>query len=180
MKIITALDYALSEGVESVHDRILLLRGKISQAKNVKIEILGLDAPRGDVVFARIWQGQWIADCPTCNGAQFVDPNEPIFFCFGCCNRKNGNYVMPVAFPPEGVRQEIEELLLARPVDDFAGVTELERAGLARPIVFTSLTKPDGSSQIVGLSRNWIPSETLEDLRRQNAVVDEWKVQNGL
>lgn len=93
-------------------------RGYIRKMQNdihrrgVPVTIKNLDGePTGTPVVARIWQGQWIADCE-CNGACFVDPEEPIFFCFTCGNRANGQQPRPVIFPPEAERKEIERLLL--------------------------------------------------------------------
>lgn len=115
-------------------------------------------------VDARIWQGQWIADCE-CGGASFVDPNEPIFFCLSCANRADNGRVRKVNFPID--REVIEGLILERPVDDLAGLNDKERAGLAKPLVV--------HEELGGLSRNWNPNETIGDLRKQNEAIEKWR-----
>lgn len=163
--------------------------------KGVPVLIKNLDQDAiGTPVTARIWQGQWIADCE-CNGACFVDPDEPIFFCFTCGNRANGQKPRPVIFPPEAERKEIERLLLERPVNDIAGLTDLERAGMAQPVLFVQIeeTVVDMESldlnvdpqaipkmptviRTLPLTRSWEPGETAEDLRKQQEKpIKEWQ-----
>lgn len=140
--------------------------------RGVAVTIKNMDAePTGVPVEARIWQGQWIADCD-CGSASFVDPDEPIFFCFGCGNRINDKKPRPVHFPPEAERLEIERLLLERPVDDMAGLTDNERAGMARPVLHVE----DETGAVHPLVRAWEPGQTLEDLHNeQDVVIHNWK-----
>lgn len=162
--------------------------------RGIAVTIRDLDKePTGTPVTARIWQGQWIADCE-CNGACFVDPEEPVFFCFTCGNRANGQKPRPVIFPDDW--QEIEKLLLERPVNDLAGLTDLERVGMARPVLFVEVEEqlsavPQGDdisdqplaigdqpvrTRILPLTRSWEPGETVEDLRQQQAsAIETWK-----
>lgn len=164
-RIITARDYSEREGAGgSVRGRILKMREMYHKSKNIALTVSGIDAPQGAPVRARIWQGQWIADCE-CGGAEFVEPTEPIFFCFSCGNRVNHNFVRSVDFPIE--RVEIEAAILARPVDDIRGLTDLERAGLAKPLVIVAL---EGSE--FPLTRSWNPDESLAELLEQNKVLD--------
>ncbi len=174
-RIITARDYSAAEGADgSVRDRVLKMRDRIRMQRGITLEIHNIDAPQGAPVVARIWQGQWIADCPDCAGAQFVEPGEPIYYCFGCANRSNGYSVRPVEFPPEDQRQEIERLLLERPVNDMAGLTDLERVGLSKPILTAQIVATDGQIQTVSLARNWNPGETVNELYAQNEPVRAW------
>jgi hypothetical protein len=170
----------------------------LHSGRGIAVTIKDLDKdPTGVPVVARIWQGQWIADCE-CNGASFVDPDEPVFFCFSCGNRANGSKPRPVTFPPEEQRLEIERLLLERPVDDLAGLTDLERAGMAKPILFVEVeeavepsamhstpsavgdqlpeeTKRPGTVRTVPLVRSWEPHETVDDLRaQQEEPIRKW------
>lgn len=166
---------------------------KMQDAKyksGIAVQINGLnEEPTGVPVNARIWQGQWIADCEWCNGACFVDPDEPVFFCFGCGNRANGSRPRPVVFP-EDVKK-IEELILSRPVNDVAGLTDMERAGMSKPILFVEkvMTGDDGKDVTVRLplARSWEPGESVEDLcDQQEEPIKKWKaaktkdVSNGL
>ncbi len=165
---------------------------KIQQDKRrqgIAVTIKDLDKePTGAPLYARIWKGQWIADCE-CGSASFVDPDEPIFFCFGCGNRANDSKPRPVIFPPEAERKEIERLLLERPVDDLAGLTDLERAGMAKAVLYVevevdeapeSLTATQNIStrkslRTLPLVRSWRPGETVADLRKQqDAAIRKW------
>jgi hypothetical protein len=132
---------------------------QLANIRNGRGIVLVIGPVSGNPIHARIYQGQWIADCE-CNGASFVDPEDPRFFCFSCGNRANNNNARPVIFPED--RTEIERLLLLRPVNDSAGLTDADRAGLARPLVGA-------------LSRNWIPGETVKDLHdQQDKALKQW------
>lgn len=145
----------------------------IRKRLGVSVNIRGIDKPVGKPVSPEIWQGQWIARCEDCNGASFIDPDEPFFFCFGCGNRSNGGYCRPVVMPDNW--KEIEAVLLERPVDDIAGLTDLERAGMARPVLFTE-REMDGVPVQLPLVRSWIHGETLEDLHaQQDEPIRRWK-----
>lgn len=110
----------------------------------VPVLIRDIDKPAtGKPLPAVIWQGQWIVRTDCCNSASFVDPDEPLFVCFSCANRANDNRPRPVQFPPEAERKEIERLLLERPVEDTAGLTDMERAGLARPLLYVEVEEPE-------------------------------------
>jgi len=163
--------------------------------RGIPVTIKDLDGePTGVPVVARVWQGQWIAECE-CRGACFVDPEEPVFFCFGCGNRANGQKPRPVIFPEDW--KAIEQVLLERPVDDLAGLTDLERAGMAKPVLFVEVeisVRPDiqrvaqalrtGAPipadekriQHLPLVRSWEPGETVEQLRsQQDAPIRKWR-----
>lgn len=154
-RIISAKDYggALSY-IKKHHAQIQMTRG-ISVPIDERVSKHSVNA--------RIWQGQWIADCE-CGGASFVDYDEPVFFCFGCGNRADGGRFREVIFPEN--REQIEALILARPVDDLAGLDDKDRAGLAKPVIYV-----EGKG---GLARNWNPDETVEDLESQNSVIELW------
>lgn len=170
--IITAKHYSEREGCGgSVRARILKKREMMHKKQNIALQVLGMDAPSGAPVMARIWQGQWIADCG-CGGAEFVEPTEPIFYCFSCGSRENNHRVRGVIFP-ENYR-EIEAAVLARPVNDAKGLTDLERAGLAKAGVVAVV---DGVEY--PLVRAWSPEETLEDLLAQNRVLDGLNFEKG-
>lgn len=140
-RIITAKDYGGSmRGYLKKQQRELLRK------RGIAVTIVDLDKPAtGKPVYPRIWQSQWIADCDVCNAAMFVDPDEPIFFCFGCVNRLNGGKPRPVIFPSVGERKEIERLLLERPVDDLAGRSDLERVGMQKPLLQVQVEEVDES-----------------------------------
>jgi len=152
------------------------MQQQLHRERGIAVTIKDLDQePTGAPVMARIWQGQWIADC--CNAGCFVDPNEPIFFCFQCGNRSNGSKPRPVIFPPEAERKEIERLLLERPVDDYVGLTDLERAGMAKALLAKEVEEEPGKRVLtLPLTRSWEPHETVDDLRKQQEEpIGKWR-----
>lgn len=56
-------------------------------------------------VVARLDFRRWVADCE-CGGAEYVSPDEPLFFCQSCGNSGNHGQLRPVVFPER--RDEIE------------------------------------------------------------------------
>lgn len=137
-------------------DWMLKLKGDIEKRRGIKITFRETMAK--SPVYARIYRGHWIADCDVCSGAMFVSPDDPVFFCVECFNRKDNGKLRPIIFPDN--RQDIEAAILERPVNEFAGVTESERAGRA------SLTVGGRT-----FTRDWMPGETAEMIRQQNAVI---------
>jgi hypothetical protein len=190
-RIISAKDYGGSarKYIRRQQQLVLATRGVSMTIKDLDQE------PTGSPVRARIWQGQWIAECE-CNGASFVDPDEPIFFCFSCGNRAHGQKPRPVIFPQTFERLEIERLLLERPVNDLAGLNDMERAGMAKPILYVEVEVDDGPDidsamqamangkeikprtrkLTVPLTRSWEPHQSIADLHReQDAAIEKWK-----
>ena len=94
-------------------------------------------------VAAELEHGRWIVKCPNrpvgCGGALNASLTEPVFLCADCGSPENGGKWYAVVFPPD--RAAIEAMLLRRP------------AVLADSAI----------------NRNWIPGESLGDLRRENA-----------
>lgn len=175
--IVTAKHYAKSEGVQTVKERILKLRETFSkQGRDITIEDIG--SVSGPPVYARVEQGAWIADCE-CKGAQFVDPDEPIYFCFNCGNKANDHKLRPVIFPSQEEQKNIEALLLERPVIETRGINDLEEAYAAEPLVVVEVKDKDGITTVRGLARNWNPDETVDDLKKQNKLIDLWKKKVG-
>jgi len=150
---------------ENARGYYLRLCDEVKKIRGIAFDIASLDNPSGAAVRARIDQGRWIADCE-CGGASFVDPDFQSFMCFSCGNRENGGRARPVEFPAD--RAAIEAVILARPVNDMAGLTDTDRAGMARPMIIV-----DGKG---GLARNWLPGETVADLReQQDDAIAAWK-----
>jgi hypothetical protein len=81
----------------------------------------------GAEVAARIDHGRWIADCE-CGGAEYVDADDPVFFCFSCENQAHASQLRPVRFPPPGIRMKIEAGL--RPETFFSWNEREEPDGL--------------------------------------------------
>ena len=166
--IITAKHYG-----GSARGYIRKQQAKIHRERGIAVTIKDLDGePTGAPVIAYVWQGQWIAACE-CNSTSFVDPDEQVFFCFGCGNRANGQKPRPVTFPDNW--KEGERLLLERPVDDMAGLTDNERAGMAKALLYVQIV--DGENpRSLPLARSWEPGETVEDLRnQQDEPLRKWR-----
>ena len=159
-EIITARHVAARDGCQTQKQWIERLSRKQGRLLDTPFTGMILGGP----VLARVDFGRWIADCPDCGGAEYVDPREAIFYCFQCGNRANGGHARPVAFPPERERLEIEALLLERDVDDRRGRNRIERALMARP---------------APLPRNWTPGERPEDLRWQNEAARAGAFEEG-
>lgn len=146
-RILTARDYAKIENFRSVKERI---QGRCERAQGMIDTPFEDVKPKGKAVKAEINAGRWIANCE-CGGAEAVDPEEPIFYCFACGNAANQGKPRPVVFPEN--TDEIEVLLLQRPVTFTNGTNEIARMVNAIP---------------VGYPRSWRPDETIEDLKQQN------------
>lgn len=78
---------------------------------------IATDAPPA-VAHVEPYQGvaRWIARCPDCTGAEYVWLDTPRFLCAQCANRGIGHFWRRVEVPSN--RQQIEQMLLARPDPD--------------------------------------------------------------
>lgn len=151
--MITGKDIAKRDGTETYQDWIKQLSSRMR---------MQLDTPFTGImrnkftVQARVDFGRWIADCPDCGGAEIVEPDEPLFYCFSCGNKSINGDARRVIFPKNMI--ELEGILSIRPVDDRKGKNKIEAALMAKPLV-------------PGLSRSWNPDETAEDLKKQNEAI---------
>jgi len=162
--IITGKDLASRDGF--VDQRSWIDRMSRRQARRNLLDTPFTGRVSGQAVLARINFGRWSAFCPDCGGSEYVDPEERIFYCFSCGNRANGGDARPVAFPPAVMREQIERLVMARPVDDKRGVNAMDRALKARCLV-------------PGFSRSWEPPETPDELARQNELAVKMLAKEG-
>lgn len=140
-KIATAKDKALrltgSKNFKRQWENFLRpLVGK-DKAKNVHKKA------NGKAVEAEINCGRWIARCK-CGGAEVVDPDEPIFMCLSCGNKKNKGLLLPVTFPDKDARKMIENCLAVREIENCnwkfgEQVADLRKENLSRGL---EATKP--------------------------------------
>lgn len=166
--IITARHYAEQMGCTSTFGRILKMRDDMYTRKRLVLP-MQQDKFAADPVQGFIENGQWIARCE-CGGCEFVDPDEDVFYCFGCCNRGYNHMLRHVVFPETETRQEIERVLLLRPADDMRGQGDLERAGLAKALIHVQR-----ASSTLPLTRSWNADETLGDLHsQQDEAIAAW------
>lgn len=155
-KILTARDFVKTMGFDSLRD---YYRARTS-APGYETPFVDAE-PEGEPVDAFVDYGRWIARCE-CGGAEAVDYDDPIFYCLACGNMTNNGKPRPVNMPDEW--QEIERLLLKRPVRLRGGRNAFERATMAEPVVSTEHGQ---------LSRTWLPGETLDDIKRQNNALEK-------
>jgi hypothetical protein len=167
--IVTAAHYCQRDGVQNIKQRIMKLRDQTQRKKQIEIRIQ-IDKVATRPVYARIELGQWIADCE-CRGCEFVDPADPIFFCFSCANRDDANMLRPVVFPSPQERMEIERLLLERPINDRRGLDDLERAHQAWPLIVAETEE----GAVIPLTRTWHAGEPIENLIEENKIVGKWR-----
>lgn len=160
-RIIQARDYARREGARNVTERIARMSAQLAARRLLDTPFIG-GAPVGEPVKAEVNHGQWVARCE-CGGVESVDQNEPIFYCFNCGNRRVAGRPRAVVFPLDV--EEIERVLLERPMEDGGGANEIDRVFLAHPLVGVV----DGTPVV--MHRSWTPDETVDDLRRQNALI---------
>jgi len=166
-EIITGKHIAERDGFKTHRERIRARYREMSRKH--KIEIVYRDEIAEDKpVMARIDFGRWSARCDQCDGSEYVDPEEPVFYCFGCGNFVVDGKLRTVIFPPDEKRRKIEKLVLARPVHDALGLTKDSRALNAKPIVYQELEP----GHYRPLSRSWEPDESIEDLIDQNKAID--------
>jgi hypothetical protein len=147
-KILTGTDKANEEGFKDYLERLAFL--PMRRPGGDKSKLWDGTTTKEDPVEARIDHGRWIADCDQCGGAEYVDPDNPLFYCFSCRNKAHKGAARPVIFPVN--REEIDAALLERKVIEHGGDTETEKA--LRHVS-------------VGLPRSWTPGETPLDLREQ-------------
>ena len=111
----------------------------------------------GPSVEARLNHGRWIADCPDCAGAQFVDETEPIFFCLACGNVEARGQFRRVKFPRD--KAKIEGRMNARPmlnrnweiretIEDLDA--ENERHGILAEIVAEEIVAEELPEETIG------------------------------
>lgn len=158
-KIINALDYAQREGYKTVKQHTIAWCKNMN--KRFKLATPFVDCePIGKHVKAEVNFGQWIANCE-CGGAESVYVKEPFFYCKTCGNYDNKGKPRPVKFPKNV--EEIEKLLLKRPVKQMRGIHYIERNIYAQPLI---------SDDIGLLSRSWLPGESTKDLEKENEAIN--------
>ena len=143
MRLITALDVAMRDGQPTVREWIRVTSIQMKMKGFTPIIFDGAIA--GHPVLALVSNGRWVALCdvPNCDGCEYVDPQEPIFFCMKCGNNSTGK-ARPVNFPKEF--KEIDAALLERDMLPVVGGDLVNQAFNARPV------HPD-------LRRDWAPKE---------------------
>lgn len=154
--LITAKDLAERDGKQSVAEWILWLAQRAMERGRFHVMWDG-EHVGGAPVMAFVDFGRWCTRCE-CGQHAYADPDEPVMFCARCGNGNTG-LARPVIFPPEGVRQEIERLLLERPVtENPLAKDKIESARLAKPVY-------------PFLLRSWYPGQSVEDLIAINSMI---------
>ncbi len=101
--MITGKDIAKRDKKASYRDWIVAL----SAVMGAKLEtpFTGKISNKGTHAIARIENNRLIADCPDCAGAEYVDPGEPLFYCFSCGNKSLDGDGRKVIIPDEVKRE---------------------------------------------------------------------------
>ncbi len=60
---------------------------------------------------AKILRSNWCVKCDVCGETFLVDPEDPVFWCPNCLNRRQGGKARRIIFPDADVRAEIEAVL---------------------------------------------------------------------
>ena len=157
--IVNGKHLAETKGEKSLRDWVMKVAADKFRGGVIRYPFTGKIAEK-KTVNARVDFGRWMADCPDCNGCEYVDPDDPFFFCLSCGNVTLEGYARRVIFPKNMV--EIEKELIRRPVNDIIGANAVDKAMKAKSIYR-------------GLSRSWNPGESVADLKRQLAFSKEAK-----
>lgn len=171
-RIISARDYARREGARNVKERIARLSAQMVAKRLLDTPFVGGETV-GVPVLAEIGDSQWMARCE-CGGHEAVDPDEPIFYCFNCGNYKTKGKPRLVIFPSKEEIEEIEHLLLERPMIENGGANEMDRILMKLP----ALVGVIGGEPVI-MRRSWKPGESVEELRRQNGMIGEIRRQKA-
>lgn len=156
-RILTGRDMAARHGLKDYRSWLIKNSTRLGVPWNGKVT-------KQDPVLARIDFGRWIADCG-CGGAEYVDPDEKIFYCQNCGNVDYKGAARAVIFPEN--RSEIENTVLERAVDNRIGTD--------------AITKTLRVRLLDGIPRSWDPGETVEDLKRQHRIAKQARrLSNGL
>ncbi|MBI5964944.1 MAG: hypothetical protein HY863_15805 [Chloroflexi bacterium] len=166
MTIIRTKDYLVRTRSRTVRERIKTLSGQMYRHGMLETPFKD-EGMIGEPVKAEINHGQWLAFCE-CGGAESVDYDEPIFYCFHCGNQSTNGRPRPVEFPAAEIREEIERLLLERPVDETMGTNAIDRAFNAKPLAIGLV-----NGEFAALHRSWKPNESANDLYIQNLTVNK-------
>jgi hypothetical protein len=154
-RLITALDVAQRDGQPSVREWIRYTSIQKKMEGYTPVTFNG--SVDGEPVYAFVSNGRWLAFCtePGCDGCEYVDPGEPIFFCMKCSNGEKGS-ARQVKFPIR--RQELEAALLEIRMMPAVGGELVNRVFNSRP-------------EDPALRRDWIPIELQDDPRLKGRVL---------
>lgn len=64
----------------------------------------------GESIAVSMNHGRWIAECPSCRGAQFASRTDPRFFCVDCLNAWCGSQWVTLTWPdePQAIEAAVE------------------------------------------------------------------------
>jgi ribosomal protein L37AE/L43A len=75
-----------------------------------------VDVSDADEVYVSVNHGRWIARCPFCDSAMIAFSEPRLFLCAECANQTVGGKAVPVVWPSDSMRKQIETALQNRPV----------------------------------------------------------------
>jgi len=151
-EIIRGNTIAREKGFENYRDMLRGIYTTLSRQGSLVIDFIE-EVDTGNFVQARVEHGRWGEHCE-CGGAEYVDPDDPVFYCFSCGNASAGGKLRPVQFPSNV--EEIELILLERPVSVHKGTTKSSINLNSRPLVGN-------------LNRDWDPEDAdLKKIKKDN------------
>jgi len=165
---VTGLDLALERGSPSYSHWVKKVSTANAGRGLVQFAWNGMIDKDADPVLAWIDFERWVCSCPdpNCDGLELVCLEEPFFFCLSCGNFAIDGLAYPVEFPSQVEREQLYSELLKRPVRRPPGVPRSRAAFLTKSVV-------------PGLSRSWVPGESIDDLKAQRRAAGQGNAQPG-
>lgn len=144
-----------SMGVPNSTARIQKMYNTLKARGQVDVDIQITVVDEVNWVAAFIDTGRWGAQCE-CGGAEYVEPDDPVFWCFSCGNMAFGGALRRVHFPDD--MADIELLLLERPISVHKGMTKIQKVFNSQPLT--------------SARREWHVGDTIKKLKDDNKKAD--------
>ena len=129
--VITSKDIAQRDGCKSQKEWILKKSFAMKKRRSLDTPFTGKVNKTADPAVAYIDFGRWLANCPACGGAEYVNYDEKIFYCFNCGNHELNGDARTVNFPAVRERRKIENEVMSIEVIKRRGTNHIQREFLA-------------------------------------------------
>lgn len=117
-KLVTVPDYFSDPLIPADHPEHLWVHWHVFTKRGMTYPMPSGDATTKDgaLTTAYVNHGRWVAHCPHCvNAAQIVSETDRRFYCAVCFNGFIGGKTIPVIFPKDELKDQIEDILTKRP-----------------------------------------------------------------
>lgn len=152
MKIYSGQDRARELGFKSYRDMVIAFGKRINLPWNSEMD-------KTSPLKAFVTGGRWAATCE-CGESYYVEPSDPIGYCYGGCGNAVLNGAAREIIFPKNI-DEIEAVLLEREIDGVP--TAISRLG-TQAVLYTNLIKPKDAP------RNW-DGETVNEMRKEHKKI---------